>query len=81
MKKNKILYEVKPNSCRNDEIVKIKESAANEWCNKYGYKFVFITDEWFIKNIDKLEKVNYGDNARKCNANIKNFRKYKNDIR
>lgn len=47
---NKVLYEVKPNSLLEDDRVKAKEDAALKWCNKNGYEYKFITED-FLCNL------------------------------
>jgi hypothetical protein len=54
-KQNRILYEIKPKSyvefCIN------KENAANEWCKINGFSFIYIDEDWLIKNYsDELIK-------------------------
>ena len=53
--KNKKLYEVKPNSLLKTEVVKIKEEYCLKWCKENGYDLVFITENWFIKNLNKFK--------------------------
>lgn len=48
---NRILYEIKPDAFVEDKIIKIKEAAAISWCNKNGYKFEFINENYFRKII------------------------------
>lgn len=45
--KHKILYEIKPSSSLNDEIVKAKETEALKWCKNNNYRYIFITEKWF----------------------------------
>ncbi len=53
----KIIYEIKPNSVKDNEknIEKIK--AAKLWCEENFYTFELITDEWFIENVSKIDFV------------------------
>jgi hypothetical protein len=49
----KIIYEIKPNSNRNDISVLIKEEAAMDWCKVNGYSYIYIDDSYFKKNYNK----------------------------
>jgi len=49
-KKDKILYEIKPDSERKNERNILKEKVAIEWCIVNGYNYKIITNEWFEKN-------------------------------
>jgi hypothetical protein len=52
---NKILYEIKPhsqlNSAKNCEKIK----SAIEWCEKNGWKYIVITDDWYKENAKKVD--------------------------
>jgi hypothetical protein len=54
-KKNKIIYEIKPSSLKNNDINNIKIKAAINWCNKMEYKFTIIDNEWFENNAHKID--------------------------
>jgi hypothetical protein len=49
-RKNKVLYEIKPNSMKNNIRNKLKEKFAKEWCLKNDFKYEYISDDFFIKN-------------------------------
>jgi len=53
-RKNKILYEIKPDSELSDNIVKAKESSAIIWCNDNGYEYKIIGDLWFHNNVNEI---------------------------
>jgi len=76
----KILYEIKPKSEMSDEVVKVKEKFAKQWCETHGYEYVFIDDDWFYENIWKIEEKYYnmkesidGDTRRKIERTINSF--------
>jgi len=50
--KNKIIFEIKPNRCKQTQNVRDKEKAAVSWAVKNGYTFTFISDDWFFENYD-----------------------------
>lgn len=54
-RKNKKLYEIKPTSQLDKKIVKVKEEYCLKWCEKNGYELVFITEDWYIKNLKKFK--------------------------
>jgi len=62
---NKIIYEIKPDSNKNDEIVKAKEHAAKLWCKENNYIFKFISNDWFKKNANKIEFEKYDNKIKK----------------
>ena len=57
--KNKIVYEVKPKSMKEDEKVAIKETAAIEWCKINGWEFRFISDNWITDNKEDIARKMY----------------------
>lgn len=48
---NRILFEIKPDSCINNEQNIAKISAANIWCLEHQFKFQIIGNSWFKNNI------------------------------
>jgi hypothetical protein len=73
--KNKILYEIKPLSNKDNEIVKIKTKYGRRWCKLNGYKYILITDKWFMKNYNEDLVIGQPDDVKI----IKNLRKFKNE--
>lgn len=55
----KILYEIKPNSSKNNEVNVLKLNAALVWCKINDYSYVSISDEWFVENV---KNVNFKNN-------------------
>jgi len=53
--KNKILYEVKPQSWMEDLTIKDKEKGAIIWALENGYSYKFINDDYFKKNIKNID--------------------------
>lgn len=51
----KNLYEVKPNSLKDNERNSIKIKTAKKWALKNGYKYHIITEKWFKKNIISID--------------------------
>lgn len=72
---NKILYEVKPLSNKNNEVVKIKTKYGKKWCNQNGYKYMLITNKWFLKNYNENLIIGQPDEKKL----IKNLRQFKNE--
>lgn len=72
---NKILYEIKPLSNKDNEIVKIKTKYGRRWCKLNGYKYILITDRWFIKNYNENLVIGQPDEVKI----IKNLRQFKNE--
>ena len=52
---NKIIYEIKPNSTRMADKVKIKEMTAIEWAKNNGYVYEVVSDDWFELNAHKID--------------------------
>jgi len=48
--KNRIIYEIKPNSTKDTEKNKSKFFYAQEWCKENKYNYIIISDEWFHEN-------------------------------
>jgi hypothetical protein len=72
---SKILYEIKPLSNKDNEIVKVKTKFGRRWCKLNGYKFILITDRWFIKNYNENLVIGQPDEVKI----IKNLRQFKNE--
>lgn len=72
---NRILYEIKPLSNKDSEIVKVKSKFARKWCKLNGYKFVLITDKWFIKNYNEELLIGQPDEEKI----MKNLKQFKNE--
>jgi ribosomal protein L37AE/L43A len=53
--KNRILYEIKPNSELYTEKVKSKFKYCSKWCNENEWEFKIISDEWFEVNAGKID--------------------------
>jgi hypothetical protein len=71
--KNNILYEVKPLSNKNDNKVKVKIKYAKKWCKLNGYKFILITDKWFLKHYNE-DLVKNQPSEKKILKNLKQFK-------
>jgi len=73
--KDRILYEIKPLSNKDNDKVKSKIYYAKKWCKLNGYKFILITDKWFKKNYNpELLK------GQPCEKKvIKNLRQFRNE--
>lgn len=70
---NKVLYEIKPDSVRNDKRNISKFKYARKWCRENGFKFKIITDKWFHKNYK--EELIYGQPSEdKIIKNLKQFK-------
>ena len=72
---DKILYEIKPLSNKDNDIVKVKTKYGRRWCKLNGYKYILITDKWFIKNYNE-DLVRHQPDEKKI---IKNLRQFKNE--
>lgn len=72
---NRILYEIKPLSNKDSEIFKVKSKFARRWCKLNGYKFVLITDKWFVKNYNEDLLIGQPDEEKI----IKNLKQFKNE--
>lgn len=53
---NKVIYEIKPDSQKDNPKTEAKIKSAKEWCNENKWKFILISDTWFKEN---AKKVNY----------------------
>jgi very-short-patch-repair endonuclease len=49
-KKQKILYEIKPDSEKDKKLNQVKREFVLEWCKKNNFSYIIIGDEWFKKN-------------------------------
>jgi hypothetical protein len=56
---NNILYEIKPTSMKSTDVCLLKENAANKWAAENGWVYKYITDDWFINNLDKLKELKF----------------------
>jgi hypothetical protein len=72
---NKILYEIKPLSNKDGEIVKVKNKYAKKWCKQNGYRFILITDRWFNMNYNEQLVIGQPDGEKI----LKNLRQFKNE--
>lgn len=52
---DKILYEIKPESIRYNEINILKSNAAKNWCKMNDYTYIIISDNWFIENVKYID--------------------------
>jgi hypothetical protein len=72
--KNRVVYEIKPDS----EIVKpknkAKEKYATKWCSENDYRYEIISNDWFMKNYTKYKYLVYGNpDEKKLLKNLKQF--------
>ena len=54
-KKNKISYEIKPKSLKNNSQNIAKEKSLIKYCQDNGIEYKSISDEWFKKNISRID--------------------------
>lgn len=54
-RQNRVLYEIKPKSLKDDEKNIKKIEAAIDWCKKNSYTFIIVDDDWFKKNIQYFD--------------------------
>lgn len=70
----KILYEIKPNSNKENATVKLKETAAKEWCKINEYEFIFISEDYFKgKYKESMLDVLVDETKDKMLRNLKQF--------
>ena len=74
---NKILYEIKPKCNLDNDNIKNKEKYATKWCLINGYRYVIITEDYFLENIDRVKKLK--DIHYKVDNTIKAFIKINGD--
>ena len=55
--KNKILYEIKPDSMKNKKLNLIKQKYCEDWCKTNGFVYKIIGDEYFILNYEKIDTI------------------------
>lgn len=72
-KTNKILYEIKPISQRNNDKIVAKETCAKEWCLTKGYTYVTITENELIEHRDIILNSDLPENIKEkfiklCNS-------------
>lgn len=72
---NKILYEIKPLSNKDSDIVRTKSKYGRKWAKLNGYKYILITDKWFIKNYNEDLVKSQPDEEKM----IKNLKQFKNE--
>lgn len=72
---NKLLYEIKPSSNKGNSIVKTKSRYGRKWSKINGYKYILITDKWFIKNYNECLVIGQPDEEKI----IRNLRQFKNE--
>lgn len=72
---NKILYEIKPLSNKDNSRVQTKSKYGRKWCKLNGYRYILITDKWFIKNYNEDLVLGQPDEKKI----IKNLRQFKNE--
>jgi endogenous inhibitor of DNA gyrase (YacG/DUF329 family) len=75
---SKIIFEVKPKSQQNNSKNKLKENFAKKWCEKNGYSYVFI-DEDYLKNNIKKEHIEFLEKYVKINKALKGIGVYENN--
>jgi hypothetical protein len=54
---NKKLYEIKPKSQLERDIVKVKNENCLKWCLENGYELIFISEDWYRINIPKYKNL------------------------
>jgi len=59
--KNRIIYEIKPYSQKENSKIKSKMDQARKWCNENGYNFLLITEKELFNNIDISIFENFDD--------------------
>lgn len=52
---NKKLYEIKPDSLKNNQKNIVKKQSAINWCNDNGYEYISVGDDWFKNNCSKID--------------------------
>ena len=55
---NRIIYEIKPEGCKDTQNVIDKETAAKEWCLINNFEFIYISDSWFMINYEESLCIN-----------------------
>jgi hypothetical protein len=70
---NKIVYEVKPFSHTKRQNFIDKSIAAEAWCESNGYKYVVISEDWFVEELDALN--NLKEISERESLAIKQFRR------
>lgn len=54
---NRILYEIKPNSQRDDPKNICKMLSATSWSESNGFSYRIISDEWFYENANRIDYI------------------------
>jgi len=70
---NKIIYEIKPDGCKDTINVREKEAAAKKWCKENGYVFKFISNDFFKQNYNKIYLENINEDVSKIEKSMKQF--------
>lgn len=52
---NKVVYEIKPNNLKSNELNIIKEEALIDWCSQNDYEFISISNNWFKEHANKID--------------------------
>lgn len=63
--KNRIVYEIKPNGCKNTQNNIDKFNALDLWCKTNNYKMNIISEDYFQKHIFKISYLQYMENDQK----------------
>jgi hypothetical protein len=61
---NRVLYEIKPSTHKNNELNTVKINAAKKWALENNYEFKIIDESWFNSNYDKNILKNQPDEMR-----------------
>jgi very-short-patch-repair endonuclease len=56
---NKVVYEIKPDSLKTNEINKAKEDALIKWCLENKYTYIPINNGWFHENAKNIDYIQY----------------------
>jgi hypothetical protein len=56
---DRIIYEIKPNSNIHNKVVEAKTESASGWSASNQYKYVIISNEWFMQNAPKIDYTLY----------------------
>lgn len=72
---NKILYEIKPKTSINLERNKKKRHYAKKWCKKNNYRFIYITEDWLLLNMDSnLYRLENQPDAEEIKRKLKRYK-------
>lgn len=56
---NKVVYEIKPDSLKTNDINKAKEEALTKWCVENNYTYKPINNSWFHENAKNIDYIQY----------------------